>query len=387
VRGASSAVISQGITALASLVMQLLAARTLGAGGYGSFALCTAVLVAVTAFYTGWVGDSLTVLDRFDRTVRPALVFSFLCGCVAGFIVGVLFFGWFLGMLICCWLIEETGRRLLMARREFGKLVANDTMYFVVSLVVVGVFWMLRIPWRVESLLVAMSAGATAAVALALLQLPDKEFAAVRPGMSGLRTVAGFATWRSAQSALRPASLLLARLLVASFGSLAAVGALEGARVLLAPAQTVVNGAGSFLLPTFAAGGAGKKLAGRAVWILVGVVLLVGAVAAVLSEPLAWLVTGGRFSLPWLAIVGWTVYLATWAATLPYVSELVAQKRSREVFIVRIVDSALGAAFALLVLALGFGFEWVPWVMSIGGLVAALWLWRIARKTGLRTST
>jgi O-antigen/teichoic acid export membrane protein len=387
VRGASSAVISQGITALASLVLQLFAARTLGAGGYGGFALCTAVLVAATALFTGWVGDSLTVLDRFDLAVRPALVFSFLCGCLVGFVVGVLSYGWFLGLLICCWLVEETGRRLLMARREFGKLVANDATYFVVSLVVVGVFWALRIPWRVESFLVAMSTGAAAAVALALLQLPDAEFKAVRPGFSGLRTVAGFASWRSAQATLRPASLLFARLLVAAFGSLAAVGALEGARLLLAPAQTVVNGAGSFLLPTFAAGTSVKKLAGRAVWILVCVVVLVGVVAAVLAEPLGWLVTGGRFSLPWLAIIGWAIYLATWAATLPYVSELVAQKRSREVFVVRVVDSALGAVLALLVLALGFGFEWVPWVMSVGGLVAALWLWRIARRTALPTST
>ncbi|WP_222854091.1 lipopolysaccharide biosynthesis protein [Fodinicola acaciae] len=372
-RRASYAIVSQGITALASLVLQLLAARTLGAGGYGGFALCTAVLVAATALYTGWVGDSLTVLDRFDPAVRPALSLSFFCGCLAGLVVGVLFYGWFLGILICCWLVEETGRRLLMARREFGRLVVNDATYFAVS---VAVVWVL--PWSVDGFLGAMSAGAVAASAVAVFQLPRKEFLVVRPGLTGLRTVAGFATWRSAQATLRPASLLLARVLVASFGSLAAVGALEGARLLLAPAQTVVNGAGSFLLPTFAAATPSKRLADRAVWLLVGVVVLVGVIAAAFSGPLGWLVTGGRFSLPWLAVIGWSGYLATWAATLPYVSKLVAQKRSREVFVVRVVDSVLGAALASLVLAPGAGFEWVPWVMSVGGLVAALWLWRIS---------
>jgi threonine/homoserine efflux transporter RhtA len=107
----------------------------------------------------------------------------------------------------------------------------------------------------------------------------------------------------------------------------------------------------------------------------------VGIVAALLLKPLGWLITGGHYALSAVAVIGWAVYLATWAATLPYVTEIVARQRSRDVFVVRLVDSVLGAAAALVVLAFGLGYPWVPWGMSIGGVVAAVWLRRIALRT------
>ncbi|WP_163569528.1 hypothetical protein [Fodinicola feengrottensis] len=276
-----------------------------------------------------------------------------------------------------------------MARQEFGKLVANDGTYFAVTLLALAVGWLLGVPWSLTELLGAMTVGAVAAILLAVIQLPRAELSALRPGFAGLRTVAAFAAWRSGQATMRPATLLVARLMVQIFGSLAAVGAMEAARLLLAPAQTVISGAGSFLLSTFVSaeksgerGRTQKKLANRAVWALVvAVVIMVGVVAAALRGPLGWLVTGGKYELSAIAVVGWAVYLATWAATLPYVTEIVARQRSRDVFVVRLVDSVLGVVATLVVLAAGLGYPWVPWGMSVGGLVAAVWLRQIAVRT------
>ncbi|WP_010314329.1 hypothetical protein [Saccharopolyspora spinosa] len=53
-------VLSQGITAGTSLVLQVLAARTLGLAEFGSFVLLLALLVTAIALYTGWVGRSST---------------------------------------------------------------------------------------------------------------------------------------------------------------------------------------------------------------------------------------------------------------------------------------------------------------------------------------
>ncbi|WP_163569527.1 polysaccharide biosynthesis protein [Fodinicola feengrottensis] len=116
-RRASSALVSQGITAFASLVLQLVAARTLGAAGLGLYALCVSVLITATALYTGWVGDSVTVLDRFEPQIRAAISVSVIIGAAGGFLAGLaylLFFGggtlsaaFLLGVLITCWLLER----------------------------------------------------------------------------------------------------------------------------------------------------------------------------------------------------------------------------------------------------------------------------------------
>ena len=71
--------------ALAGLVLQVAAARLLGAGGLAVFSLVYGALVLVTAVCSGMVGDSLTVLDRHDRGVRAGLhVWTALVSAAAG---------------------------------------------------------------------------------------------------------------------------------------------------------------------------------------------------------------------------------------------------------------------------------------------------------------
>ncbi|HEY4022482.1 MAG TPA: hypothetical protein VGM75_27580, partial [Pseudonocardiaceae bacterium] len=84
---AAAPLISQGINAGGSLLLQIAAARTLGLAAYGSFAVCLALLSAATALYTGYVGDSLAVLDRHDRETRATLVASAITLFIAAFAI------------------------------------------------------------------------------------------------------------------------------------------------------------------------------------------------------------------------------------------------------------------------------------------------------------
>jgi len=143
-RRAGGAVSSQFVTAGGSLVLHVLAARNLDAAGYGAFAIITATLVAINAVHSGWVGDSLTVLDRFDPSVRGALQFSQLMGTGVAFAAaaaivlaldlvhagGAVLFA----VMVALWMTEELGRRLFMARREFWLLAVNDACYVTAAL-------------------------------------------------------------------------------------------------------------------------------------------------------------------------------------------------------------------------------------------------------------
>ncbi|QUH06161.1 hypothetical protein HUO13_23010 [Saccharopolyspora erythraea] len=379
--------LSQGITAGTSLLLQVVAARVLGLAEFGAFAVFLALLVSASALYTGWVGDSLAVLDRHDPDTRAALVSSaaggwalfFAAGCGAGLVVGDGGAGTavvYAAMLVC-WLAEETVRRLLMARLRFWQLVVNDACYLVGT---VAVLALLAATGEITlaSLFGAMCAGACAAVVVGIGQLPRDELRQLRPGLAGMRAVASFAAWRSLQATLRPAALLGSRVLVSGVVSLAAVGVLEAGRLVVAPLQVVINGAGSFLLANFAArqrGGGGTRLsADRAALLLAGATAVGGTLPAVFAGPLGELLIGQPVDP--LLVLGWVAYLTVWAAGLPYVTEAVARRMSRQVFTIRLADSAAGLATAAAVLVLGLGIAAVPWTMACGGVLSA---WRLRR--------
>ncbi|WP_395104400.1 hypothetical protein [Actinomadura sp. SCN-SB] len=129
---AGGAVTVQFVTAGGSLVVQALAARNLGADGFGAYALLLSVLVMITALQTSFVGDTLTVFDRFEPRIRGALLLSVAGTVAAGTLAGAaVAVG--LGVavpvgaaLFALWLLNETGRRIFTARGEFWRLAAND---------------------------------------------------------------------------------------------------------------------------------------------------------------------------------------------------------------------------------------------------------------------
>lgn len=399
-RRAGGALVSQFITAGGSLALQVLAARSLGASGYGAFAILVAVLVSINAIQSGWVGDSLTVLDRFDPCVRGGLLASQLLGMGIALaasatialtlrLVGpgeaVVF-----ASLVTLWMTEELGRRLFMARREFWLLALNDTCYVIGALGSLAVCAVVLDRLTLATFIWVMGAGSAAAILHALIQLPLAELRTARISRSGLREVSRFAAWRSAQAGLKPLVLLAVRAAVASLTSRAVLGSIEAGRLLLAPATNFVAGVGSFLLPHYSGdvrGGRGKAQP-RAVCalsaILLGVVLVVGMLALVFLKPLSQVLTQGRFPIDGLVVLGWTAYAAAFAVGVPPALALVANRESRAVFLLRVIDSAVGLVSVVVVLGLGLP-RLVPFGLALGGTVGAALLFLQISQVDLRS--
>src|SRR2546423_4968438 len=122
--------------ALASLVLSIAAARSLGADGLGVYGLVSGGLVLATAVATGLVGDSLTVLDRSAPRLRAGLqLVGFSCAVLAGLVgatvcwaAGLL--SWhasaLFGLASTAFILEEFLRRLLMASLRFWSVMAVD---------------------------------------------------------------------------------------------------------------------------------------------------------------------------------------------------------------------------------------------------------------------
>src|SRR5699024_2497441 len=92
---------------------------------------------------------------------------------------------------------------------------------------------------------------ALVAIALAAVRLPRSELRPTFAAGAAMQEVADFGVWRAAQVGVRPLALLGLRATVAAVAGTHALGRLEAARLLVAPAMTVINGTGSALLPLY----------------------------------------------------------------------------------------------------------------------------------------
>jgi O-antigen/teichoic acid export membrane protein len=389
-RNASAAVLSQFLNAGGSFVLQIVAARTLGARGYGSFALCTATLILISAVHSAWIGDTLTVLDRFDLDIRRALVTSHIVSVAASALTAVVV-GLSIGHLsargtvvfagLCAaWAIEETGRRVLGARLQFWQLVINDSIYVVVTLIVALGSRLVLHRFSLDAMLASMGVGAVAAVLADLVQLPAHERQIPKPGLTALRLVNAFAVWRAGQAGLRPLSLLVMRILVVAFASREALASVEASRLALAPVIAFVSGASSFLLPLFAVEERSERRSvsvRTATVLLVGAVVVYGAIIVAVSGQLSHFLAAGSFRIDRATVVSWTAFTAAFAFGLPSAAVLVARRRPRVVFVTRLVDSLLGTAVAAgFILAVHPGYA--PAGMAIGMVVSGAVLYVMA---------
>ncbi|MEO5875182.1 MAG: hypothetical protein ABIS86_23990 [Streptosporangiaceae bacterium] len=391
---AGGAVSVQFVLAGGSLVLQAAAARTLGGDGYGTYALLYGLLVLVISVQTSWVGDALTVFDRFDPRIRGALLISVAASLVLGVTVSVAVAAWFVpastlavfALLTALWILNESGRRIFTARMEFWRLAANDAANYTVTLLVLGGLGLLGHHLSLTVVFAAMCAGMTVAIVLARLRQPREEYALVPLRGSAIREVLGFSGWRSVQAGVRPLALLLARVLVAVFASKSVLGSIEAARLLLAPALTVANGSGWFFLGDFAkAQKAGTPMRARdavRASLTLGVVTLVIALAALaLAGPLGPVLTGGRFAVDEVALGGWALYTVVFATTLPLSSLATARRQSRLVFVIRAVEMSLGLLVLTALLAVDA--DWAsaaPYCLSGGGIVSTVVLWVLLRR-------
>lgn len=387
------AVVSQGVVAASSLALQLVALAQLGASGLGTFSLLFGVLVTVNSIQSGWIGDSLTVLDRFEPGYRRALIQSQVTTVLLTFVITTalalpiaaidLSTALLFGGASVMWVVEETIRRILIARREFWKLVVNDLAFAFGSFGMLAFTVLAGGTFTLETLIFALFAGAVVAIGVGVAQLPRVELSRGLLGPSRIGDLSSFAFWRALQIGLRPGSQTIVRFIVASAASVEALGQLEAARLLLAPVLTAVNGAGVYLLPTYSAQVKGRRRFRPAVPLAMvaigGGAALYGAFAVLLRDPLTSILPSDGRDIAVMAIVAWTAYSVGFGAGIPAGNAVVASGRSRDAFAVRCVDAVVGIVAASVLALLGW-VDAVPFGLALGTAVgAALLLGKLRR--------
>ncbi|MHA7218357.1 hypothetical protein ACX80L_05640 [Arthrobacter sp. MDT1-48-3] len=371
--------------AVGSMLLILVASRTMDLADVGLFSLLYGFFVLGSGLVSGFVGDSLTVLDRGASSIRGALQawFLLLAGlaagliAVAGLLVGVTGPAQSLvvGLAGFAFVSEEIIRRLLMVDLRFGRVTLVDLAMILgtaLSLLAAAGDGLHLLDF-VVSVLVGQTAGALAGVLL----LPRSERYLVSMRRSSLRQVAAFGSWRAAQQSLRPALLAGIRFVVILFVGLAAAGELEVARVYAAPALLLIGGLSSFLFSSYARDSS-KPLqelvhrADRAVTALV-VLAIVGSAGALLLLPVAGPLLTGRMPDP-LAVTGWLCLSLGIGVSIPYGSLAAVRGKAATVFGVRLGESALSLALAVVAVALSDTFVLAPLCCAIGSLIGAVCL-------------
>ncbi len=374
---AVGSVAAQGSQALGSFVLQYLTARLLGLEALGRFAVVYATIVLVTALSSGFVGDSLTVLDRAQPRIRAALQLwtgviaggaALTCAAVSwwvGFLDpsdAVLF-----GLATAAFVLEDLVRRLLMATMNFWRIVIVDLTAFAAALVVLGVV-ALRGEIAFGHILLALTIGQVSGFAVGVPLLPQAERFIVSPQTGGLRSVAVFGIWRALQQGLRAATMALMRVVLLLAVTTSAVGELELARIYMAPAALLVTGIGSFLFATYAAAQGSLadllRIADRTVVRVFVTVGLVG-LAAVAAVPFAGqLFTGNESELSVVAVAAWAALAATTASVMPYAQLASVRGRHRAVFAIRLVESLVSLLLVYTMASQADAADWAPFALA-----------------------
>jgi O-antigen/teichoic acid export membrane protein len=381
---ALGAITAQAVQAGASFVLQILVARWLGVEELGRFAILYGLIIIASAVVTGFVGDTLIVLDRRDARIRSALqgstvMLSVAIAVVAAIVVGIT--GLVSGLeaaifavALLVFVVEEVLRRLLMASLAFLRVAGADLAGFAVALaILVGIEFTSGA--TLVTFLVAIAIGQLCGIGVAILLLPRDERYAVRFQRGGYREVAGYGTWRGFQQLLRPTLFTVVRIAVGVAAGLTAVGLLEAARVYVAPALLIIGGLTSYLFVGYARDGASPlrsrlRRADRAVAGLLAVTVVLGAIALLL---LGW--AGPALfgtELDALAVAGWLLYAASVAAVTPYGSLAAVIGRQSTVFAIRAGDTALSAVAVVVALGLGAEPRLMPMLLAAGSVLGGI---------------
>jgi O-antigen/teichoic acid export membrane protein len=379
---ALGAVTAQGVQAGISFVLQVLVAQWLGVAELGRFAILYGLVIVVSAIVTGYVGDSLVVLDRGESRIRSALQGSALALIVVGAIAAALVVA-LLGLItppealvfalaMAVFVTEELLRRLLMASFSFYRVAAADGIGFAAALAVLLIVE-LTVGATLFTFLAAIAVGQLVAIGAAILLLPATERRLSPPRRGGYREVAAYGTWRGMQQLLRPGLLTVLRLAVAAFAGLAAVGLLEAARVYVAPAMLVIGGLSSYLFVGYArdrdvAVRIRLRRADRAVGGLLAVTVALGVVALLgWAGPLLF-----GTPLDAIAVAGWLAYAASVAAVTPYGTLAAVIGKQSVVFAIRAGDTLVGAGALVVALFAGIEPRLLPLLLAVVSVLGGL---------------
>jgi O-antigen/teichoic acid export membrane protein len=379
-RNALGAVVAQFSQAIGSFLLHALAYRFGGKEGLAEFALLYGIVVLATAVVTGLVGDPLTVLDRSDPAVRRGLQrwlgstagLLSLVFCAGAWATGTLAFGAsvLFGATLAVFVVEDTVRRLMMSMLRFDGLVAIDVTSLVVSVGAVVLAHAARDGAGTPTFLAALLAGQVAACAVGWFVAGPEERWLARRVAPDLGAVWRYGSWRALQQMLRPGMMAVVRSAIVAAAGLTAYGALESARVYVAPAMLTVAGAASYLFASYARDktrplGELLRRADRAVVLLLVVTSLAGAAAVLLTGPLgdALLDEGDRLSR--LAVAGWAAYAAASAAVTPYGSLAAVRGQQRTVLAVRAAESLVSIAAVVVLLVADADVMVIPAVLAV----------------------
>ena len=383
----AGAVAAQFSQALGSFLLQILAARLLGKEGLAVFAVLFGLVVVGTAVVSGFVGDSLTVLDRANDSVRAGLqwwlvVLSVGLGLLACVGLGgssyltpwqaVAF-----GAAGAAFVAEDSFRRLLMASMKFWSIVVVDMVSLVGSVgLVAAVHWSGR-EVTLTTFLEGLLLGQVAAMLAAAFLLPEQDRWWARGTRPDRGHVLEYGKWRALQVSVRPAMLAVMRVIVVAAVGRAAYGELEGARLFIAPATLAVNGASSYLFARFARtkDAATTRLlrqSDQGVVVLAVASLGLGVVAALLVPTLGSAMVGDEFDLDRWGVFGWAVYAAATAAATPYGVLAAVRGRQAATFLVRLGDSVCSLAGVAIAMSIGWHENVVPYVLGLFALLGGL---------------
>lgn len=387
---------AQASQALASFTLQILAVRLLGLEALGLFGALYALIVLATAISSGFVGDSLTVLDRSAVAVRAGLQrwwfgLAFGLGSVAGAVV--LLSGWvstltavMFALAAAMFLLEDALRRLLMAHLRFWSIVVVDLAGLAAALGVIMALGWLGEGVQLWHLFAALAAGQAFAglIAVPLLPRAERHLAPWRP--ANVRAVWAYGLWRALQQAVRPGLQASIRWIALAIVSVAAVGEFEAARIFMAPGMIVVAGVASVLFAKYARDGsrvwATRVASADRHAALIAAMLSVVVVVGVSLMPWAGpVLTGGEFALSLVAVTGWGANAVAMAAASPYMALAAVSGRQVASFWVRLGESALCLALAVGLLSTGVSLVWIPFVLAggalLGGVVVRLRVLRV----------
>ncbi|MFC3298646.1 hypothetical protein FJV46_01035 [Arthrobacter agilis] len=371
--------------AIGSMLLILVASRSIDLAGVGLFSLLYGIFVLGSGLVSGFVGDSMTVLDRRDPAVRGALEVWFLLlatsisvvVAVASFVAG--FTGpagsVIVGLAAFAFIGEEIVRRHHMITLSFGRVTLVDVTMILGSAVLLLVA--ARDGLEMIDFILAVLVGQTAGALAGLLALPRAERYLVPLRRAALRRVAAFGVWRAAQQGLRPALLASIRFVVIVVVGLAAAGELEIARVYAAPGLLLVGGFSSFLFSSYARDSSRPlhellRRADRAV-VALTVFTVVGSTAALLLLPVAGPLLTGRAPDP-LAVTGWLCLALGIGLSIPYGSLAAVRGKASTVFAVRLTETVLSLALATAAVAVSGSFVLAPLCAAAGSLAGAAFL-------------